>query len=161
MIEKFSVGMQKMYIHTPGWHTFYFVTFMSVSVTWWPGWRSGQRWRSVWRCCRSRWRCAGSIAPPACLRILSGAILAWKAAVRLICMNHRQVSFYRGLHLLMPRKLNSSRLLFPDFGARFLNCLLHFHLLWQAKSLLWPFWPYSRQGACQTVLVVPDLLALP
>jgi len=30
-----------------------------------------------------------------------------------------------------------------------------------AKTLLWPFWPYQRPGACQTVLAVPDPLALP
>jgi hypothetical protein len=31
MIEKLSVGMWRMYIHTPGWHTFYFITFSIVS----------------------------------------------------------------------------------------------------------------------------------
>jgi len=30
-----------------------------------------------------------------------------------------------------------------------------------AETLLWPYWPYSRQGACRTVLAVPKLLALP
>ena len=34
-------------------------------------------------------------------------------------------------------------------------------LLQHPKILLCPFWPYSMQGACQTVLAVPDLLALP
>ena len=36
-----------------------------------------------------------------------------------------------------------------------------FPLLWGAKTLVWPFWPYSMQGACWTVLAVPDLLTLP
>ena len=36
-----------------------------------------------------------------------------------------------------------------------------FSLLLCKKTLLWSFWPYSRQGACWTVLAIPDLLALP
>jgi len=31
----------------------------------------------------------------------------------------------------------------------------------RANTLLTPFWPYSRQGACQADLAVPDLLAMP
>jgi len=34
-----------------------------------------------------------------------------------------------------------------------------FPSLWCMKPLLWPFRPYSTQGACQTVLAIPDLLA--
>jgi len=30
-----------------------------------------------------------------------------------------------------------------------------------AKTLRWPFWPYSREGASLSVPAVPDLLALP
>src|SRR5882757_3457903 len=120
MIEKLSVWKWSMHIHTPGWHTFYFITFVSLSVTWWCRWRSGRRCRRFWR------RCGGSFAPPAGLRILCCTILAWKAAGRMIFVNHCRVSFHRSLHLLMPRKLNSSLLLFSDFGARFLNQLLRF-----------------------------------
>jgi hypothetical protein len=36
-----------------------------------------------------------------------------------------------------------------------------FPLLWHMKTLLWPFWPNSRQDACQTVQAVPNLLVLP
>jgi len=36
-----------------------------------------------------------------------------------------------------------------------------FPQLGRAKTLLYPFWPYSRQDACQTVQAVPDLLVLP
>jgi len=121
MIEKWSVGTQRMYIHTQGWHTFYFITFLSVTVTWWRRWSSWWRRPSWRRCRRFWWRCGGSFTPPACLQILCCAILAWKAAIWLIFINHCRVSFYRSLHLLMTRKLNSSLLLFSDFGARFFN----------------------------------------
>jgi hypothetical protein len=40
-------------------------------------------------------------------------------------------------------------------------CDILFPQLRRAKSLLWPFWPYSMPGACRTVPAVPDLLALP
>jgi len=36
-----------------------------------------------------------------------------------------------------------------------------FPLLRGAKTCLWPFSPYFRQGACRTVPAVPDLLASP
>jgi hypothetical protein len=49
MIEKWSVGTQRIYIHTQGWHTFYFLAFMSVTVTWWHTWCSG------WRQPSGRW----------------------------------------------------------------------------------------------------------
>jgi len=34
-------------------------------------------------------------------------------------------------------------------------------LVWGTETFLRPLWPYSTWGACQTVLAVPDLLALP
>jgi len=36
-----------------------------------------------------------------------------------------------------------------------------FPLMRYMKTLLWPFWPYWRPGACRTVPAVPNLLALP
>jgi len=33
--------------------------------------------------------------------------------------------------------------------------------LQRVKTLLWPFWPYSRQVTCRTVQAVPDLLVFP
>jgi len=121
MIENLSIGKRRMYIHTPGWHTFYFITFISVSVTWWRRWPSGGRWHSGRRCRRFWWRCAGSFVPPVCLWILCCAILAWKAAGRLIFINHCQISFYPSVDFVLARKLNSSLLLFTDFSARFLD----------------------------------------
>jgi len=99
MMEKLSVGMRRMYIHTPAWHTFYFITFVSISVTMRGRRHSGRRWPSGRRCRRLCWRCAGSFAPSAWLWILRCAILAWKAAIRLIFINHCRVSCYRGPHL--------------------------------------------------------------
>jgi len=52
----------------------------------------------------------------------------------------------------------SSLLGFPPKVSWF---AVDYPLLRCATTPLWPFWPYSRPGACQTVLAVPDLLALP
>jgi len=48
-------------------------------------------------------------------------------------------------------------------GPRHVVCYwsIYFPRLQRAKSLLWPFWPYSTSGACRTVPAVPNLLALP
>jgi len=62
----------------------------------------------------------GSSAPPACQRIFSCTILAWKAAGHVILLNHCPVAFHHSLHHRMPRTLNSSHLLFSEFGVRFL-----------------------------------------
>jgi len=93
------------------------------SVSQWGGWRAGQ-WRSrLWSPLPASvgWRCTCSFASPACLQILCGAILAWKAAGRLVLTKHCWVSLYRSLHLFVPRKLNTPLLLFSDLGAWFLN----------------------------------------
>jgi len=112
---------------------------MSVSVTWWRRWRSGQMWPFGRRCHWFSWWCGGSFAPPAGLRILSSTILAWKAAGHMISINHCPVSFYRSLHLLIRRKLNSSLLLFSDFSARFLNQSLCFPCCSRPKPSLGHF----------------------
>jgi len=93
------------------------------SVSHWGGWRAGQ-WRSrLWSLLSASvgWRCTCSFASPACLRILCGAILAWKATGRLVVTKHCRVSLYRSLHLFVPRKLTTPLLLFSDLGAWFLN----------------------------------------
>jgi len=119
-IAKLTIGMQRMYIHTRGWHTFYFITFMSVTGTWWGRWSSGWRQPSERRCRRFCWRCGSSFTPWACPRILYCAILAWQADVWLIFINHCRLSFYHSLQLLMTRKLNSSLLRLLDIGAMLL-----------------------------------------
>jgi len=115
-----------MYIHTPGWHTIYFITCICVSVTWWCRRRSSQRWRSRRRCCRLWWRCAGACAPPEFVRIFRCTISAGKTAICVIVINHCRVSFRCRLHHFMHRKLNCSLFLFSDLSARFFNWLLPF-----------------------------------
>ena len=39
--------------------------------------------------------------------------------------------------------------------------VIAFAVLRRAKCLLWPCWPYSWYRACETVLSVPNLVALP
>jgi len=132
------------------------------SVTGWGGWRAGQWWSRLWGRLTASvgWRCTCSFASPASLQILCGAILARKAAGRLVLTKHCRVSLYCSLHLFMPRKLNTPQLLFSDLGEWFLDEVFRF-LHCGAKSLLWPFWPYSTPGACRTVPAAPDLFALP
>jgi len=62
-------------------------------------------------------RCTGSSASPACQQILCGAILARKAAGRLVMTKHCLVFLYRSLQLFMNRKLNTPLLLGSDLGA--------------------------------------------
>jgi len=99
------------------------------------------------------------LASPACLWILCGASLARKAAGHLVLTKHCWVSFYRSLHLVMRRTLNTPLVLFSDLGAWFHNEIFRY-LDCRANSLLWPFWPYSTPGACRTVPAVPDTHAL-
>jgi len=53
-------------------------------------------------------------------------------------VNHCQVSFDRRLHLFMPRTVNSSLLLFSDFGSQFLNQFLCF--------LYYGMWKFSIEN---------------
>jgi len=66
--------------------------------------RAGQRWSPLWspHSASGGGRCTSSFASPVCLRILCGAILARKAAGRLVMTKHCWVSLYRSLHLLCP-----------------------------------------------------------
>jgi len=72
------------------------------------------------------WRFSGFFPHPACVRFLCCVILARTADVRLMFMNHSQVFFDRSLHLVLPRKLNSSLRLISDFGEGVLHLLLRF-----------------------------------
>jgi len=102
----------------------------TTSVNEWGWWRAGQ-WHS-----RSRlwsrlspsvgWRCTSSFVSPACLGILWGAILAWKAAGSLVLMKHCRVSLYRSLHLFVRRKLNTPLLLYSGLAGWFLNEVFRF-----------------------------------
>ena len=112
-----------MYIHISGWHTFCFGASNSLTVITWHRWHSGPPWSRSW------WRCTHAFARPASLWILCCAILARKAAVRVIFPNHCRVSFHGSLPLVMPGKHSTPLLLFSNFAVwildqflRFLNC---------------------------------------
>jgi hypothetical protein len=77
----------------------------------------------------------------------------------LIFLNHRRVSVHCSLHNVMPRNLH---FLSSLLRLRPKVCLCDdlFPILRRVNLLLWPFWPYSRQGPCHTVLAEPNLLAL-
>jgi len=100
----------------------------SGSVTSWGGWPAGQWWSRLWRLLSASvgWRCTCSFASPACLRIHWGAILAWKAAGRLVLTKHCRVPLYCSLYLFVTRKLHTPLLLFSDLGAWVLNEVFRF-----------------------------------
>jgi len=75
-----------------------------------------------------------------------GAILARKAAGRLVLTKHCQVSLYRSLHLVMPRKLNTPLLLFSDLGAWFLNEIFCFLYCGARKAFFGHFGHIQRQA---------------
>jgi len=100
----------------------------SGSVSSWGGWHAGQWWSRLWSRLSALfgWRCTCSFVSPACLRILCGAIVARKAAGRLVLTKHCRVSVYRSLHIFVHRKLNTPLLLFLDLGTWFLNEVFRF-----------------------------------
>jgi len=128
MITKFRTGKSCMRICISGWQIDDLGMFSPGSVTGWGGWHAGQRWHRLWSplSVSVGWRCTCSFASPACLLILCGAILARKAAGRVVLTNHCQVSLYCSLHLFMLRKLNTPVLLFLDLGAWFFNEIFRF-----------------------------------
>jgi hypothetical protein len=104
--------------------------------------------------------------------ILSGAILARKAAGHLVLTKHCRVSLYRSLHLFVPRKLNTLLFVFSDLGAwflyeifRFLSCgarkafFGHFgHIQPQAHVGLFQLYPTSLPShSCRHVENLQDI----
>lgn len=132
----------KEYLHThTGLAQCGFRIFNDNNVTGLCRWYSGRlRHRFCSRLSVSvRWRCTCALAPPAYLRILCSATSARKATICLIFTNHSQVSLPYSLHLFMPWKLNSPRLLSLDIGTRVLDHMLHFLYCGAQKSSLWHF----------------------
>jgi hypothetical protein len=131
----------------------------SGGVTGWGGCCARRRWSRLWgpHSASGRGKCTCSFVSPTCLQILCGAILARKAARRLVMMKHSRVSLYRSLHLFMPRKLNTPLLLCSDLGVWFhseIFCFLHCgarkaffghfgHILRQAHVGLFQLYPTS------------------
>jgi len=171
IVEKFRTRMSCMRIRKSAGQIDDFRRWRSWCVTGWGWWPAGQRWSRLWSplSASGGWRCTWSIASPECLRTLSGAILARKAAGRLALRKHCWVSSYRSLDLFMPRKLNTPLLPFSDLSAwllneifRFLYCIAreaffgHFaHIQWQAHIGL--FQLYSTSLPCDSCRHVENL----
>jgi hypothetical protein len=120
MIKKLNVGKYSMYIHLSGWCTFYFSAVAFLTTTRWRRSCSGRMGCWLW------WQFTRAFAPPVFLPIHCSAIMGSMAGVRMIFTNQCWVTFLRSHDLAMPRKLNSSFLLFLDFSARCLDYLFRF-----------------------------------
>jgi hypothetical protein len=120
MFEKLSIEKWCMYEHISRWRTVHFSPWTTLTVARWYRGRSGPRRRSP-----SMW-CTQTLAFHAWWHNHCCAIFPRETAVRLIFMDHSQVSLYHRLHHIMPRKLNSLLLLFSDFSASYLDWLLRF-----------------------------------
>jgi len=128
-----------------------FERLSSGSVTGWGGcggWRAGWMWSRLWslHSASGGWRCTCPFASAACLQIVCSAIVARKVAGRLVLTKHCRVSLYRSLHLVMPRKLNTTLLLFLDLGAWFLNKILCFLYCGARKAFFGHFGHIQRQA---------------
>jgi len=90
IFEKSRLGKSCMRISISGRQIDDFRRLSSVEVTGWGGWRAGRRWSRRWspHSASGRGRGTCSFASPACLRIICGAILARKAAGRLVMTKH-------------------------------------------------------------------------
>jgi hypothetical protein len=123
-------------------------TLGSESVSGWDGWRARQRWSQLWSPLPAsvEWMCTSSFASPGCLGIHGGAILATKAAGRVVLTKHYRVSLYRSLHFFMPRKLNTQLLLFLDLIPWFLNVIFHFLYCGVRKAFFGHFNHIQRQA---------------
>jgi hypothetical protein len=96
-----------------------------------------------------------------CLQILCGAILARKAAGRLVLTKHCRVSLYRSLHLVMRRKLNTPLLLFSDLGAWFLDLIFRFLYCGAQKAFFGHFGHIQRQSHVGLFKLYPPSLPCP
>jgi len=155
----FSTGNRRVWIHISALQIVELGTLRSSIVTGWGMRRSWPRWHQFWSRLSAvvGWRCTCSCASPGCLQILCHAMLERKASGRGVLTNYSRVSFYHGLHLFMPSKLNTPLIPFWDFGARFLNQILHVsycgtrkpsfghdgHSEWQAHVGLFLLYPTS------------------
>jgi hypothetical protein len=102
-----------------------FETFSSTSVTSFGVCSFSHWWLQLWSLSVSvvrRYSCP--FACPACLWILCSTIWARMASGHIVLMNYSQLSFHLSFPLIMPRKLNTLILLFPDLGMRILDHVL-------------------------------------
>ena len=123
MSVRLSGAKSSMSIYKSRWHTFSFGSVSSLIVFVWQRRRCRQVWHRIWcQLFELLWRrCTRTFPPPAWLGIVSGAILARKAAIHLIFPKYSWVSYHRSLHILIPRKLNSPLFLVSNFSQRFFD----------------------------------------
>jgi len=127
-IEKFRIGKRCMWICISGRQNDDLGTLCTEIVNSWGGWSAGQRWRQLLsRLSASvQWRCTCAFASPSCLQIHCWAMLVGKAFGHVVLTMQSRVSFYRSIHLVMPRKHNTPLLSISNFGARLFDQIFRF-----------------------------------
>jgi len=128
ILEEFRTGKSSIRIRIAGRQIDDFRQLSSGWVTGWGRWcaRQTSSRLSSPHSASGAGRCTCFFASPACLRIGCGAILSRKAAGRVVMTKHCRVSLYCSLHLFMPRKLNTTLLLFSDLAGWFLSEIFRF-----------------------------------
>jgi len=126
--KEFSSGKRSMAMHISGRQIDNLGRLSSWNVTSCGGCHSRQRWHRLWSWLSAsvQLSCSCSFVSPPCLRILWGAILAMNISRSVVLMKHSWVSFYRSLHLFMPRKFNTPPAIFIDLSTRLFNQTLRF-----------------------------------
>jgi len=157
LIEQLTARIQSRYVYISGRQICDLGTLSSMIFTTWHRWRLFWCWLfalDLRRC--TRFFCASSV---------SVDTLLWH-----FCKERRcQLDFHKpllGVVLLQLSPVYAQEIQNPASSLLGLLCEASwsgvvFRLWRHAKNLLWPFWPYSRQGIFLSVLAGPDLLALP
>jgi hypothetical protein len=135
----------------------------SGNATGWSRWHAGQRCSRIWSplSASDGWWCTCSVPSPVCLRILCGAISAMKAAGHVVLTKLCRVSLYHILHLFMPSKLNTPRLLVLDLGGWFLNEIFSFLYCSLRKALFGHFGHFQCQAHVGLFQLYPTCLPCP
>jgi len=161
IVERFRTGKRCMRICISSRQIDDFRQLSSGSLTGWGWWHAGRRCSWLWSplSASGRGRCTCSFQSPACLQILCSAILARKAAGRLVMTKHCRVSLYCSVHLLMSWKLNTLLLLFSDLGVGVLDEIFHFLYCgaWKAFLSILAIFNARRMSDCSSCTRPPCL----
>jgi len=170
----FSTLKWFMWIRVSGRQIDDFETLGTGTITGSDWWGSRHRWRRRWS-----WLsiASGVCSGVCCLRRFGGGVpdslhhlrVCWMFAVQFWQERHPGVWFWRSIagclcfaafnFYAQQTQHPASSLLRPCREVSWLGT--GFPLLRHSKTLLWPLWPCSRPGACQTVPAEHNLLALP